>query len=280
MGVMAAEELDRLDPAGVLAAAEQTLYARRAAEVDDLRLLAHWAVLHNADTDRPECRDPAAKYGARPARLGGEGTPQVWDHTIAELAVARRVHPIACEKAVADVLDLQHRLPRVWAQVQALAGEPWVARRVATLTRPLPADTVATVDAAVAAALPGEPPSRVLAIAEAAVIAADPAAHQARVEAARRRRHVALTRCDETGLRTVIARVCAGDATWVDAMVDRVADILHHRHPHRQLNHHDHHGITRDELRAEAFGWLARPAELLQLLLTADHPPTHPPTHP
>ena len=65
------------------------------------------------------------------------------------------------------------------------------------------------------------------------------------------------SRTDEFGLRTVIARVEAGDAVWVEAIVARVAEIIAPRHP----------DATADEVRAIAFGWLARPAELLQLLL-------------
>ncbi|MGA8246013.1 MAG: hypothetical protein WB797_03845 [Nocardioides sp.] len=64
---------------------------------------------------------------------------------------------------------------------------------------------------------------------------------------------------DEFGLRHVIARVNAGDAVWIDAMVDRVADILADRHP----------DAGRDELRAIALGWLARPVEVVRLLLEA-----------
>ena len=64
-------------------------------------------------------------------------------------------------------------------------------------------------------------------------------------------------RTDEFGLRTVIARVEAGDAVWVEAIVARVAEILAPRH----------RDATADEVRAIAFGWLARPAELLTLLL-------------
>jgi hypothetical protein len=63
----------------------------------------------------------------------------------------------------------------------------------------------------------------------------------------------------------VIARVRAGDAVWVDAMVQRVAEILRDRHPE---------GTSHDELRSEAFGWLARPAELLQLLIDHTSEPT------
>ena len=117
--------------------------------------------------------------------------------------------------------------------------------------------SVDLVDAAVAEAIGGEAPGRVLAICEAKVIEADAAAHAARVEAQRRRRYVGLSRIDEFGLRHVIARVDAGDAVWIDAMVDRVADLIADRHP----------DAGRDELRSIALGWLARPAEVLQLLL-------------
>ena len=70
-----------------------------------------------------------------------------------------------------------------------------------------------------------------LAVAEAKIIEADPALHQERVEAERRRRYVSSSRTDEFGLRTVIARVEAGDAVWVEAIVARVAEILAPRYP-------------------------------------------------
>ncbi len=46
-----------------------------------------------------------------------------------------------------------------------------------------------------------------------------------------RRRCVSSSRTDEFGLRTVIARVEAGDAVWVEAIVARVAEIIAPRHP-------------------------------------------------
>ncbi|MEJ7796417.1 MAG: hypothetical protein WKF50_12760, partial [Nocardioides sp.] len=99
----------------------------------------------------------------------------------------------------------------------------------------------------------------------------DPEAYAMRREAERHRRYVSLSRCDEFGYRHLIARVTAGDAAWLDAMIDRVADIL-------ALDQgHDH---NRDELRSLALGWLARPADLLKLLLdhnqTTDEPADEP----
>ena len=55
----------------------------------------------------------------------------------------------------------------------------------------------------------------------------------------------------------MIARISAGDAVWVDATITRVAEILAAQHP----------DLSRDQARAKAFGWLARPADLLRLLL-------------
>ncbi|WP_439936745.1 hypothetical protein ACS3YM_12455 [Nocardia sp. N13] len=110
------------------------------------------------------------------------------------------------------------------------------------------------VDTAVARVIAHEAGGRVLAVAEAKIIEADPALHDERVEAEKARRYVTSSRTDEFGLRTVIARVEAGDAVWVEATIARVAEILAPTHP----------DTGPDALRAIAFGYLARPAELLQ----------------
>ena len=102
-----------------------------------------------------------------------------------------------------------------------------------------------------------EAAGRVLEVAEARIIEADTELHEQRCEAERRRRYVGLGRTDELGLRTLIARLEAGDAVAVDAIVHRVAEIIAPRHPE----------AFPEELRALAFGWLARPAELFTLLL-------------
>ena len=108
------------------------------------------------------------------------------------------------------------------------------------------------------------PAGRLLALAEAKVIEADPQAHAEKVEAELRRRFVGISRTDPHGLRTIYARLDAGDATWFDATVEQLADILDAREDLRPDTPRD---LTRDELRALAFGWLARPAEALQLIL-------------
>ncbi len=251
------DTLPDLDAAALLAAAGGAVRERRLADVRDLSVLAQWAAVHSADpTEGPDARR-ARIVGDVLTHVGGDGTPRVQDFCLGEIAVARGTGVTATSNALADVLDLQHRLPLTWAVVCASEAEVFIARRVARLSRHLRADRVGVVDAAVARIIAHEAGGRVLAVAEAKIIEADPALHDERVEAERARRYVGLGRTDEFGLRTVIARIEAGDAVWIDATIHRVAEIIAPTHPH----------ASADELRSIAFGHLARPAELLALLL-------------
>ena len=242
------DDLSDLDPAGLLSALSASVRDRRLAEVRELVVLATWAAAHSGDPEIP--RDQLVQ-------VGGEGTPLVQEFGLGESALARGTGVTATVNAIADTLDLMHRLPQVWAICVAGGAEIGIARRVAKLSRHLASDRVGLVDKAIAAIIGRESGGRVLAVAEAKIIEADPALHEERVEAERRRRYVSSGRTDEFGLRTVIARVEAGDAVWVEAIVARVAEIIAPRHP----------DATPDEVRSIAFGWLARPAELLALLL-------------
>ena len=118
------------------------------------------------------------------------------------------------------------------------------------------------MDRAVAKAIRGHAPSTVLEIARAKVIEADPETHRAERERSRHERYVRLSRADEFGYRHLIARVTAGDAAWIDAMVERVAEIL------AETMGHDH---NHDEL----------PLPRTRLARPARRPPQAPPrTHP
>ena len=237
--------------------ATQALVTRRLAEVSELRLAIQWAVVHGHPHDGDDRRhDPMVTPG-------GDGTPALREHAIPELAMARETHAATTRALIADGLDLVHRLPRTWAVVEAGECEPWVARKVAVLSRALLAGQVGRVDSAVAKAIRGHAPSTVLEIARAKVIEVDPETHRAERERIRHERYVRLSRADEHGYRCIIARVTAGDAAWIDAMVDRVADILGGTHG----ADHNH-----EELRSLALGWLARPVELIKLLLDHTEP--------
>jgi len=250
------DDLTVLDADATLRRAEEVLRRRRAIEVEDLEVAAHWAALHATDPRRTT-DGRRARAEDRLVEVGGEGTPKVREFCLAELAMVRQVHPASGQALIADVLDLKHRLPNTWARVASLEAEVWVARKVATMTRALPLEAVALVDAAVAPIIGTEAPTRVLTVTRAKIIEADPAAHAEAVERERRRRYVTLSASDEFGLRHLIARVTAGDAVWIDAMVERVADLIAPDHPEAG---------TREELRSIALGWLARPAQLRELL--------------
>lgn len=264
-------DISDLDAAGVLAASDGALRRRRDAQVADLLLVLQWADLHGDDPqDRPGAV-PVSHGGERLVELGGDGTPLVQDLCVHELAIARHTHPVSTRATMGDALDLRHRLPLTWAQVVALECETWVACKVARLSRRLDRDQVGIVDRAVAEAIGGESPGRVLAIAEAKVIEADTAAHAARFDDARRRRGVWVSRTDlETGSRSVFSRIEPGDAAWIDAMTERIADALLARPDLLRAHHPDLPAalddLSHDELRAVAFGWLARPDDVCELL--------------
>ncbi|MDF1602910.1 hypothetical protein [Nocardioides sp. YIM 152315] len=270
---------DDLDAAATLAAAETALVERRAAQVRDLLLMLHWADLHSGDPQAEPGATPASRGGDKLVSLGGDGTPPVQELCLHELAIARQTHPASTRATMADALDLRHRLPRTWALVLELACEPWVATKVARMARRLDHDQARLVDTAVADAIAGQSAGRVLTIAEAKVIEADTAAHLARLEEERRRRGVWLGRTDlETGTRGVFARVEPGDATLVDARIEQIAeallarpDLLRAHHPDLPAALDD---LTRDELRAIAFGWLARPTDVHELLNAIGRPDT------
>jgi hypothetical protein len=226
---------DHLSPRGLLDAAAEAVRARRLAEVRDLEVIAAWAAVHSGESTR--LRNPLVM-------VGGEGAPRVQDHALGEIALARGSGVVATINALADVVDLQHRLPSTWAVVREGGAEVYVARKVARISRHLPCSVVGVVDVAVARMIATEAPGRVLTVAEAKVIEADPALHEQRVEDEKRRRYVGLGRTDEFGLRTLIARLDAGDAAWVQATVTRVADIITPGHP----------DATADEVRAIALG--------------------------
>ncbi len=249
--------LTDLDAAALLAAATEAQRESRLADVRGLEVLSAWAGLHSSDpTEGPDGR-AARRMGNVLRQVGGDGTPGVQDFCLGEIAWARGASATSTQNALADVLDLEHRLPLTWAVCRRGECEVWVARKVARMSRHLARDRVGLVDRAVSRMIASEGAGRVLAVAEAKVIEADTELHEERREEERRRRYVGLGRTDEYGLRTLIARLEAGDAAAVDAVVHRVAEIIAPRHPEAHP----------DELRAIAFGWLARPAELFVLLL-------------
>ncbi len=213
-----------LDATATLATAAEARAVSERAEVAVLQSAARWADLHgHLDDADPGLALPGTE---RLVRLGGAGTPEVAEFAPAELGAVLAVSPFAAARLVGDVLDLRHRLPRLWARVVSGEVKPWVARKTAEATRQLSAQTAAVVDRRVAPWAHSLSWGRLEAIVDAVVVEADPAAAAAAVEAAETALGVWLGPSNDHGVKTVHIRAQAPDAIWFDASIDRVADSL------------------------------------------------------
>jgi hypothetical protein len=126
-------------PAGALSAGEVLagLAAARSAEhaaaARTLVLAATWADLHPApEPGWVACfAVPGAEQGEP---IAGPGCPEVAEFCCAELGAVLGVSTDAAKRLLGHALELRHRLPRLWALVQAGRVPPWQARRVAEAT--------------------------------------------------------------------------------------------------------------------------------------------------
>jgi hypothetical protein len=248
-----------LDAPAVLAASESLELDLRAREVDVLRLALQWADIHSTDPG-----GVTGRGGDRLVECGGDGTPLVQELCWAELAVSRQAGLLATKHLAADALDLRHRLPLLWQAVQQLRLPVWVARKVASMSRPLSEEAVGLVDIAVTAAV-DQSPRRILSITEAKVIEADPDAHRARLAADAANVGVRLSRPkpgdavdgvdgEPASLRTTL-KLPPGTALGFVDTVEELTDALHD-----QLTPEQREDVTRGELQVKAIELLSNPA--------------------
>ncbi len=85
-------------------------------------------------------------FGERAVPIAGEGTPEVAEFCVMELAAALDLSHEATLALLGDVLDLAHRLPRVWALVRALRVPVHLGRVAATESRDLTCDAAGHAD--------------------------------------------------------------------------------------------------------------------------------------
>ena len=145
-------------------------------------LVAEWADYNHPDRDKAvTCRPRSGPAAGAAPEVGADGTPPVADLAVTELGMLLHTTTYAAEALLRDVLELRHRLPRVWEAVLTGRLEDWKARQVARCTHRLSCEHAQRVDAQVIEALLGLPWGRALAVVEGRVIAVDPAGHQARL---------------------------------------------------------------------------------------------------
>jgi hypothetical protein len=119
---------------------EQRAVADRA-EANILAGALDWAAFHSEDS-----LVPAVDHWEQALPLAGEGTPEVAEFCIAEFAAVLGLSTDAGRTLIGDALELAHRLPRVWARVQAGTLAAWRARKIAQATRCLPPAGAGFVD--------------------------------------------------------------------------------------------------------------------------------------
>ena len=247
---------------------EQNHAELMARECRMLQLACAWADAHYLDSGSDEYQPLIHRACA----WGGEGTPEVSEYCAAELGALQGTRMAAARTLIADALDLRYRLPRLWDRVLTGGVRAWQARKIAEQTRPLSWEACADVDHALSDFVGMMPWPRFATILSATILQADPALAAERAERARSTQDV-FSFDSEDGLKTIVAKVVAGDAIWFLATVNRIADIL------------TAHGDT-DPIgarRARAIGILAQPAEALQLLIEHQHDATdkrHDPAEP
>jgi hypothetical protein len=132
-------EVDTLDPEQVLVRAGAGQRQVNLASAEQLGLAARWADLH-AEFCRVELG----------CRLG--------------------LSQVAAGFLIGDALDLRHRLPLVWQQVQGGEVKVSVARKVASMTRRLSLEAAARVDRKVAGIAATVPSGRIVKVVEAAIL--------------------------------------------------------------------------------------------------------------
>ena len=136
---------DDLSPDRVLAELKTARVAEDAAAARQLMLAAAWADLHP-----PESIHSAASFAVPGAEheepIAGEGCPAVAEFCVAELGAVLGMSTTSAKRLMGHALELRHRLPRLWAQVQAGRVPAWRARLVAEAT--IHATPALTVEAA------------------------------------------------------------------------------------------------------------------------------------
>jgi len=109
--------------------------AENAAAARQLDLAAQWADLHPPELIHDAATFSIASCGREHEEpIAGEGAPLVAEFCLAELGAALGVSTTAAKRLVGQALELRHRPPRLWAQVQAGRVPAWRARGVAEVT--------------------------------------------------------------------------------------------------------------------------------------------------
>lgn len=117
--------------------------SERQVQLDKARAVLAWTSAHTITEQQ-------AEETFQTMRLGGPGCPRIDEYDLWDLATAMGWGPEAATGYVAGILELAHRLPKLWTRVQSLEVALSRATRIADQTMRLPAEGAAWVDQALA----------------------------------------------------------------------------------------------------------------------------------
>ncbi|MEL4357845.1 MULTISPECIES: DUF222 domain-containing protein [unclassified Luteococcus] len=213
----------RPDARATLEAIQEQRRVRALTEAKELGLVAHFADLHSTVDEQPGKVLPGVE---KLVQVGSEGTPEVAGFCALELAAALGLGVPDATVLLANALDLRHRLPRLWQRVMAAETPVWLARRIATRTTVLDAHHAGLIDLHLSRVIEGMSPSRLLRLVDGLVLEHLPS------QEAERRRQAALdhrgvwVQQSSEGVAAVLATLDAADALFLDAQVNRIAQIM------------------------------------------------------
>ncbi len=230
----------------VLSFVEDQHAARLSAERAILEAAYQWAVLHSPDALPPG--DKRGRERAKPA--GAVGTPRITEHAAATFGARIQTSPYGAKRLIADAVDLQHRLPKLWAGVQAGRVRSTHARHVAEACRELSAEEAGWVDSEVVEIADGRLAwARFEAVVEGKVAAASPELARAKEEAAAKDSYVRVSRVNKHGKATLTFHADAALVLGSNAGIAAVCDALKTQMP----------DATKNERRVAAIALLTNP---------------------
>src|SRR6188768_1483512 len=160
-------------------------------EIATIREIAEWAGEHTVD-DEADAATLIERGLDTGLPLAGPGAPLISDFAVMELSALLGRSLDSGRNHVGQVIELAHRLPRLWARL--LDGEVpvWKALRTADHTRLLPSEAAAFVDRQLAPYAHGCSWAQVDRLVDEALVRYDPEAAEERRREAHEHRHVDL----------------------------------------------------------------------------------------
>ncbi|WP_460740977.1 HNH endonuclease signature motif containing protein [Mariniluteicoccus endophyticus] len=229
MDTPAARTLQSLpDRPALIGGLRDTAERIRQAEIDQLLLLAACAQAYSwIDEYADHDADARVLHGERLLPIGADGTPDVAEFLTLEVGPALGISPGAASQQISDVLNLQHRHPRLWAHVIAGHVRFTSARKVAqaVAARGLSQAQALKVDERLAPFAPGMGTTRMVNQAERLCAVVDPEGEEHRRQRALDERYVQ-TQPAEGGVIEMSARLDGAAGLRLEATITELAGIL------------------------------------------------------